>query len=201
MSNFGFNPSEFKRLLNQTGCFIAGGAASYILCGEDPATFDGDIDVWYPLAPPRDSFDGEPSTKVDLLRVNAYHYSRGLIEKYMQEHGYQNAGFDKDFTMEYTNKENPLSKEILCVLCYQFMNRKVQFIFAFGNPDTILNSFDYSFCAVGYGADNKFFGKDLELTKEKKGYPMNPARTPGRDAMRREKYEKRGYKIQIWKQA
>lgn len=193
---FGFDPKELKELLSNTGSFVAGGAAAHMLCEKDPKTFDGDLDIWYTNAPPRDAFAVDPPYgQYEIVKVNAFLYARPLLEKYIENHGYKVMNRDFELTQEYTNKENPLSKEILCVMPFEFGNKRVQIIYALGGPREILNSFDYSFCAVGCGADNKFFGNELEMTKEGKGYAMNPARTPGRDAKRREKYAKRGFTI------
>jgi hypothetical protein len=188
---FGFKPSDFKDTLAQTGSFVAGGAAVHMLLGRDPAEFDGDIDIWYPNAPPRDGEDSD-----NILKINAYRYASKLIEEYIRAHGYQYVSDDIDFTREYTAKENPLNKEILSVTSFEGpQKRRVQIIYALNGAYEILSSFDYSFCSVACDAKNEFFGKDLELTKIGEGYPLMPSRSPERDKMRREKYEKRGFKI------
>ncbi len=189
---FGFNPAKFREMLTLTGSFVAGGAAAHMLRGGNPADFDGDLDIWYTYAPTREQEEGD---KYYIVKVNAYHDASKLIDDYIVEHGYKRTPNDQTFTLEYTNKENPLSKEILVVHSYTFMKRNVQVIYALKGPDEILDSFDYSFCAVGCDHTGGFFGKDLDLTRQGKGYPLMPSRNEERDTMRREKYAKRGFTI------
>jgi hypothetical protein len=194
LNSFGFNPIEFHDLLSRTGCFVAGGAVAHILRGNSTETFDGDIDIWYPNSPGRNYTD-EVVSEDDQAKRGPYTYAIDEVTNYLKYHGYNYDNHDTAFTIEYTNKENLLSTQIMGVTSFVCMKKRVQMICAFNSPEEVLNTFDYSFCAVGYKPDIGFFGKELELTKEGKGYKMNPAKTPGRDAMRLEKYMKRDFTV------
>ena len=195
VSTFGFDPVIFHSVLSRTGCFIAGGAPTHILRGGDAKTFDGDIDIWYPHSPQRDILFSDLPDSNELMKINAYLYTKDLLMKYIESHGYLMMNDDFQLSQEYTTKDNVLNKQILKVLSYKIGSKRIQLIFGFGTREEILNSFDYSFCAVGYRANKQFFGNELELTRTGKGYAMNPARTPGRDEIRRKKYEARGFTI------
>ena len=193
-NRFGFIPVEFRDLLSRTGCFVAGGAVAHILRGNSVGTFDGDIDIWYPNSPERNYTD-EVVSEEDQAKRGPYSYAVDEITTYLKNHGYNYDNNDIAFAIEYTNKENPMNTQIMNVTSFVVMKKRVQLICAFNSAQDVLDTFDYSFCAVAYKPDIGFFGRELELTKEGKGYKMNPARNSGRDAMRLEKYMKRGFTL------
>lgn len=187
LSHFGFNPAEFKNLLAKTGCFIAGGAVTHLLRDGDPTKFDGDLDIWYPYAPSRESVDSE--------KIQKYVAAETLLYDTMVSHCYRMIRKPDGFTAEYTDKENHLNLQILKVLSFEVMDRRVQIIFATGSPTEILHSFDYSFCANMMNSEGQYMGVDMSLTRDGLGYALNPSRNVERDTMRREKYRMRGFTI------
>lgn len=195
-TRYGLNPTEFMRVLTKSKSFIAGGSACYIFCGGDPAKFNGDIDIWIPNCPRRRDYEEAEHDREKRKQVALHRHKIDILEGYIQSCGYQpKYATDKGFQEEYLNPEHSLFKKIVAVTTLEFMDKRIQIISSPETPEGILNSFDYSFCAVGYTADGSFFGKELVLTTEKKGYVMNPSRSVERNQMRRKKYEERGFTI------
>jgi hypothetical protein len=195
--------SELHDLLNKTGCFIAGGAAVHLLMGKPVEEFDGDLDIWFPGVPHKEG-DCDPEAAF------VYHSKKKALNDFMARHNRLNmhTPFDDAISHEYNDKDNCLHSVIRSVVSYNTYGHRagkyqkllpnVQVISAFGDRDQILNSFDFSFCAVGYDPKTgELFGKDLELTKKGEGYVLNEARNDTRRAERLAKYQARGFRLNV----
>lgn len=191
LEKFNVNPTELHELLKKTGCFIAGGAATHLLMGRPVQEFDGDLDIWYPHAPHRDGQYSED-------QVRSYHDAKAAFDAFMHRLNRSTSALTKDVTQQYLDQDNSLNHVIRKIRSYNQTNDTcpIQVIYAFGDRDQILNSFDFSFCAIGYDPNTgQIFGKDLELTKSGKGFVLNEARNDTRRAGRLAKYERRGFRL------
>ncbi len=198
LEKFSLNSDELHAFMKESGCFVAGGAAVHLLLGKSADEFDGDLDIWYPGAPLRDGACAEEVAR-------KYSATIADADKFFAKFSRANhGGFGQDgIAEEYTDKSNSLNSEIRKVDTYCRLgqkhvrdSQKAQIIYAYGDRERILNSFDYSFCAVGYDpVTGQLFAKELEMTKNRKGYEMVSAKNEARRIERLKKYESRGFKL------
>jgi hypothetical protein len=155
------------------------------------------LDIWYPCAPPKEGDCTPPQVytfRGAIEEFKSFIQTQGNTGAYVKER--RQCPVDA-ISFEYTEKTNPLHTMIRKLQSFVSPNgKKIQVIYAMADRDRILDSFDFSFCAVGYDPkDGKIFGKELELTKNGKGYVMTPAKNEERHKERQEKYERRGFKV------
>lgn len=181
---------DFLNVLTATNSFLAGGAMTHLFVEKPLDTFDGDLDVWVPHSLPR---EGAVSSEA----VELFATKQAVFRQYLTSAGYTPTETNS-LRNEYTTTTSTLKTEIRKILSFVHptTHRQIQVIFAFGDWARILSRFDFSFCAVGFDPKIEvFFGLCLELTRTMRGVTLNLPRDAKRNAMRLEKYVKRGFTL------
>lgn len=142
----------------------------------------------------------------DSLLLSESNHLKGVLWG-IEDHGYETLGrgrhYFKPFTplskpcrITCTYGNSPLGVHLREIWTFKKGDKQVQVIHAYQGRDDILKNFDFSFCAVGYDpATDQFFGPELELTKDRKGYLMSPLYSLADTSYRRDKYEQRGFTV------
>jgi hypothetical protein len=197
--------TDFREDLRQSYSFIAGSAPMFALSSWKDSTkdFDGDIDIWSCTGYKYDRNNGKP-LDMDRVRLN------NMAVVYW-EHALAKQGYEPDYRVPRTaffvdansGKETMGYDDLYSSAMANTISRVMHFI----HPETkrrvqvvicrehdmraVLNSFDYTFCAVAWdnGKLRSDYGEDI-LTR--RGKIMNATRLLEK---REEKYAARGFTV------
>jgi hypothetical protein len=208
LNTFNIDVKLFCNLISKYNGIIAGSSSLFSFINNTNDNIDksvGDIDIWIPIN--RNVTNGQyvpwigdilPSEN-DVVRdinyfLSKYDYSR-IYNRYdikenensilCNEVYFKNNRFNRIISRVITFKNNITNKQIQLICCKT-------------NHETILKTFDFSFCATAYKPEEnnllgKFISVETEMTKRKIGYKMNVSTS--RELERAIKYSDRGYTI------
>lgn len=201
--SFGFtdaNTREFFGILENTRGYLAGGfcLAAFL---EKPLLKGQDLDVWVPT----------PVTKngpvIDHANVhNAYQYD-AVVDKifhlFFKSLGYTGVRtWDPKYSqLQYNQLENRFTKVVRSIMNYTHPEypHKIQLIKTYDlTARENISTFDLNVCQFSFDAymNLKFYSQDnCDLTEIRRGIMRENPRGKPLSKERREKYEKRGFKL------
>lgn len=213
-------------LLQKHHAFIAGSASlsSYV---QDSGIVPGDLDIWVPINsdnkctwiknPDYVESDSDDSDDSNYVPKNNIEWIQDMSVDKFRCKSFIQKDFDDEFigrcaykttneggnteAKDYIDTHNRFAKYIHRIHTYTKGSKKIQVIYINVDRDTLLNTFDLSFCATTWNGVEFYSLVEPELTEQKIGYRLNNYKLiESEEGVKREneriaKYKVRGFTI------